>query len=287
MRAWPDTALAPSPPALLDGDSKQVGQPPLRVSPCRCTQLAKHLVLSARPQRPRGLQGFSPFRCECHRLDAPVGVRNTLDHTIPLQEVEAPCERRLVDGQHVLELPQVRRAQTRDGAENAELSHPQTARPQDVVVQLCHGPARHAERAADTRGQPCAVRSVRRPRASSVHGVMLLVVSPPHKQIICSYILLHPSTFDSRIRLAPTDLTRGRGAGATLTGDRPNTKGKRPGEEMTRTNAVVIALATELAATRADAARLPFEIPAPRNQDAADGQGCTENTTSLETVPAS
>jgi hypothetical protein len=29
---------------------------------------------------------------------------------------------------------------------------------------------------------------------------------------------------------------------------------------MTRTNAVVIALATELAATRADAARLPFEI---------------------------
>ena len=41
---------------------------------------------------------------------------------------------------------------------------------------------------------------------------------------------------------------------------------------MTRTNAVVIALATELAATRADAARLTFEILAPRNQDAADGQ---------------
>jgi hypothetical protein len=89
---------------------------------------------------------------------------------------------------------------------------------------------------------------------------MLLAISPPHKQVICSYILL-PSTFDSRILLAPTDLTRGRGAGATLTGDRPNTKGKRPGEEMTRTNAVVIALATELAAT--------------------------ENKTSLETVPAS
>ena len=56
---------------------------------------------------------------------------------------------------------------------------------------------------------------------------------------------------------------------------------------MTRTNAVVIALTTELAATRADAARLPFEILAPRNQDAADGQGCTENKTSLETVPTS
>jgi hypothetical protein len=92
---------------------------------------------------------------------------------------------------------------------------------------------------------------------------MLLVISPPHKQVICSYILLHPSTFDSRIRLALTDLPRGRGAGATLTGDRPNTKGKTPREEMTRTNAVVIALATELAATRADAARLPFEILAP------------------------
>jgi hypothetical protein len=102
---------------------------------------------------------------------------------------------------------------------------------------------------------------------------MLLVISPPHKQIICSYILLHPSTFNSRIRLALTDLPRGRGAGATLMGDRPNTKGKRPGEEMTRTNAVVIALATELAATPADAARLPFEILAPPNQDAADGSG--------------
>jgi hypothetical protein len=93
------------------------------------------------------------------------------------------------------------------------------------------------------------------------------------------------------IRLAnPTGADRPhkrQGAGATLTGDRPNTKGKRPGEEMTRTNAVVIALATELAVTRADAARLPFEILAPRNQDAADDQGCTENKTSRETVPAS
>jgi hypothetical protein len=56
---------------------------------------------------------------------------------------------------------------------------------------------------------------------------------------------------------------------------------------MTRTHAVVIALATELAATRAGAARVPFEILAPRNQDAADGQRCTENKISRETVPAS
>jgi hypothetical protein len=117
---------------------------------------------------------------------------------------------------------------------------------------------------------------------------MLLVISPPHKEIICSYILLHPprhSTRESDWR-RPTSQEAG-GAGATLTGDRPNTKGKRLEEEMTRTNAVVIALATELAATRAAAARLPFEILAPRNQDAADGQGCTENKTSRETVPAS
>src|SRR5712692_83225 len=36
------------------------------------------------------------------------------------------------------------------------------------------------------------------------------------------------------------------GSRCNAAGDRPNTKGKRPGEEMTRTNAVVIALATEL-----------------------------------------
>jgi hypothetical protein len=51
-------------------------------------------------------------------------VRNTVDRSIPLQELEAPRQRRLVDGEHVLELPQIRLAQTRDGAENAELSHP-------------------------------------------------------------------------------------------------------------------------------------------------------------------
>jgi len=36
---------------------------------------------------------------------------------------------------------------------------------------------------------------------------------------------------------------------------------------MKRTNAVVISLVTVLAATAADAARLPFEVQAPRNQD--------------------
>src|SRR6267143_6196691 len=56
------TPLAPDP--LPDGDAKQVSQPPLRTSPCRRAQLAEHLVLSAGPERARGRQGPSPFRCQ-------------------------------------------------------------------------------------------------------------------------------------------------------------------------------------------------------------------------------
>ena len=105
------------------------------------------------------------------------------------------------------------------------------------------------------------------------------------------YMQLHIiASFDIRL-VNPTGVDRPRKRqeepSTTLTGDRPNTKSKRPGEEMTRTNPVVMALATELAATRAGAARLPFQILAPRNQDAADGQRYTENKTSRETVPAS
>src|SRR5437660_8331524 len=86
-------------PPPLDGDIQQVSEPSLGVSPCLRTQLAEHLVLSAGPERTRGLQGSSPFRCEFHRPDARVGVRSTLDHTIALQEVEAARQRCLVDGQ--------------------------------------------------------------------------------------------------------------------------------------------------------------------------------------------
>src|SRR6059036_1689693 len=50
--------------------------------------------------------------------------RNGAIDRVPHQELEAPRQRRLVDGERVLELPQIRVAQTRDGAENAELSHP-------------------------------------------------------------------------------------------------------------------------------------------------------------------
>src|SRR2546426_294419 len=95
-----------------------------RVHPRGRPQLAEHPILSAGRERARRLEGFSPFGCQRHRLDAAVGMRNTVDCTIPLQELEAPRQRRLVDGERVLELPQIRLAQTCDGAENAELSHP-------------------------------------------------------------------------------------------------------------------------------------------------------------------
>ncbi len=192
-----DTVAPPPSPAqlpLLDGDTKQVGQPPLRVSPCSRPQLAEYLVLRAGPEWARGLQGPSPFRRESHRLDPPVGVRNTVDHTIPLQEVEAPRQGRLVDGERVLELPQVRLAHARDHRENAVLSHPQTARPQVVVVQLRDSPGRHAECVADTGGQSSRVLSGRQSGVSSLHAVMLPATVLLGKDFICRYIIIHSCT---------------------------------------------------------------------------------------------
>src|SRR3989441_146273 len=185
--------VAPPPsrtrPLSLDGDMKQVRQTPLRVSPALRPHLAEHLRLRLGPERTRDLQGSSSLGCESHRLDAPVGVRNTLDHTIPLQEVEAPRQGRLVDGKRVLELPQIRGAHAGDRRENAELSYPQTARPQDVVVQLCHGPAHHAECIADACGQPSRVVSAHRSGASSIHDLMLSATSLTGKPLACRYIL--------------------------------------------------------------------------------------------------
>ena len=62
------------------------------------------------PERPGNLQGSSPFGGESHCLDAPVGLWNTLGHTLPLQKAEAARQGGLVDGERVLELPQVRPA---------------------------------------------------------------------------------------------------------------------------------------------------------------------------------
>src|SRR3989441_7556335 len=58
---------SPTRPPPLDGDMKQVGQPPLGVGPCLRPQLAEYLVLRLGPERPRDLQSSSPFGCESHR----------------------------------------------------------------------------------------------------------------------------------------------------------------------------------------------------------------------------
>ena len=85
------------------------------------------------PERPRDFQNASSLRSESHRLDAPVRVRNTLDQTVALQEGDAARQRRLVNREGGLQLLQVRLVSTRDGCENAELSHPETARPAFVA----------------------------------------------------------------------------------------------------------------------------------------------------------
>jgi len=94
--------------SLLDGDMMQPGQLPLRVSPRLCSQLAQHFALRLGPQGPRHLQSSSPFRCEPHRLNAPVAVRSTLEHTVALQEGKAARQGRLVNSELVLQLLQTR-----------------------------------------------------------------------------------------------------------------------------------------------------------------------------------
>src|SRR5262249_47822685 len=100
----------PPQPALFAGDVKQASQPALRVIPSPRAQVPQHLVLSLGPERARNVQHPSALPREPHRLDAPVGVRTTVDRPIPLKKLEAPRQRRLVDGERVLELPQIRLA---------------------------------------------------------------------------------------------------------------------------------------------------------------------------------
>src|SRR5262249_12289360 len=105
-----------------------MGEAPLSVGPRLRPQLVEDLALRLSPERPRGVQNSSPARREFHRLDAPVGMRTTFDQAITLQQVKAASQCRLVDGEPLLELLQVRLAHLRDRRENAELSHPDAAR---------------------------------------------------------------------------------------------------------------------------------------------------------------
>ena len=143
---------------------KQARQPPLRAGPRLCAQLAEHLGLRLGPQRPRAGQGSSSLVRDLYRPDSPVGMRSTLEQPIPLQEGEAARQCRLVDGESTLELLQVRLAQVRDGRENTELRHPETARPQDIVIELRHRATDHSQRGADTGRQAAA--ALLKPRRS-------------------------------------------------------------------------------------------------------------------------
>jgi hypothetical protein len=101
----PPLASQPSP---LDGDMMQPGQLPLRVNPRPCSQFAQDFTLRLGPEGPRHPQSSSPFRCEPHRLDPPVGVRSALEHAVALQEGKAARQGRLVNGELLLQLLEAR-----------------------------------------------------------------------------------------------------------------------------------------------------------------------------------
>src|SRR6266478_9294819 len=147
----------------------QAGQPPLRVSPRLGAQRAQDFPLRLGPHGPRLRQGPSAPRCEPHRLDPPVGVRRPLDHAAALQEAKAARQRRLVDGELVLQLLQTRLTEAGDRCKNTELRHPETARSQAIVVELRHHAGDHAERVAHARRQPSTLLSGRQPGPSSRH----------------------------------------------------------------------------------------------------------------------
>ena len=78
-----------------------------------------------------------------------------------------------------------------------------------------------------------------------------------HINVAVDMRLVNPTGFNRRPK-------RDRGTGATLMGDRPNTKGEGQREEMKRTSAVVIALATVLAVTAANAGQMAVRDPGAR-----------------------
>src|SRR5438093_199296 len=98
--------------------------------------------------------------------------------------------------ERVLKLPQIRLPHARDGPENAELSHPQTARPHDIVVELGHSPTHHPECVTDTGGQQPGILSLRPCRALSIHGAMLPPAALAGKDIVCTHIMIDAFTYD-------------------------------------------------------------------------------------------
>src|SRR5439155_18714541 len=81
----------------------------------------------------------------------------------------------------------------------------ETARPQDVVVELRHRAGDHAERVADTRRQSPTVLSGRQPWDSSSHGHHAISLGRA-RLIECRHIVIHAATSDTRIPLALADV---------------------------------------------------------------------------------
>src|SRR4029077_10191925 len=168
---------------LPDRHVEQPGQAPLRVGPRGGAQLAEYPVLRPQPERPGRGEGPPALGGEPPRPGPPVRIRDPLGDPVPLQEREAPGQRRLVDGEDVLELTQVGFPPPGDGGENAELGHPQTARSQHVVVELRHHPGGHAQRVAHAGGQARPRGPTRHRRAASYHATMLSASDVPGKAL--------------------------------------------------------------------------------------------------------
>jgi len=165
-------AAAPSSPAV-DGDLEEAGQVPLGVGPGPGSYSLKDRALGLGPERARDGQRPSTLRGGSHGLDPGVGVGDALDHAISLEPIEAARQGRLVDGEPVFELFQIRATQAREGLKNAELGDPEPAGPQDVVIELGHRPRDHAEGAAHTRGEPDGIWGNSCPSARPDHALML------------------------------------------------------------------------------------------------------------------
>src|SRR5262245_13780504 len=97
-------------PPLHDDDVKQAAPPALSVDPCLRAELAEDPVLRLCPEWPRDAQHSFPLPREPYRLDPPVRIGHTFDHTLALQKVDAARECRLIGGERALELSQVRLA---------------------------------------------------------------------------------------------------------------------------------------------------------------------------------
>jgi len=172
----------PNPSALLDGDPSKwpaaAARPPTRSCPARGVP-----CLEREPRGARRLEAFLPWM-SASSLDAASGcgtrsIAPFRSKSLRLRSASSGRSRACA------RVAQIRSAQTRDGAENAELSHrrPLGRRMSSYSCVTAGSPCgawcRHT-------GQPLASGPVirRAPRPSM--PPMLLAMAPPHKQLYAS-----------------------------------------------------------------------------------------------------